>query len=193
MLTKRLPKYFYDINAVTDEGRVRWVDEFADDAPHIIKPSMDLNPTWLRDRDERNLQYAKWMAAKSATTPDGWHYPLLKPCSLNWQVIQVLSVRSSRDWWGDFRDALFRVFVNPQTVYDGKGFEQWYLLSPEDCYLVNRYEIEKAGAQLPPRDYAGAERWVSSDKRLRKAKLIPVECCRHWKHETTAGVLPEGL
>lgn len=193
MQNRRLPAYFYDINSQTPEGRTRWVDEFFDPAPSIIQPSKDLSTQWLRDKEQRNLAYACWMAAKSRVAPDGARIPLLKPCSLSWQVIQVLSIRSPRDWWSDYRDALFRVFVNPQTFYDGKGYEQWYLLSPEDSYLVHRYELEKKGATLPPRDYNGSERWISGDRRLRGAKLIPVECCRHWKHETTAGVLPEGL
>ncbi len=59
--------------------------------------------------------------------------------------------------------------------------------------LVNRFEVEKTGEQLAPRDRRGRERFLSADRRLRRARLIPVECCHHLRHETTGGILPHVL
>lgn len=194
----RLPYYFYDINARLPDGRMRWIDEFADAAPSIIQPR-DLSYSFQRAKRLRNEAYSKWIASFFVRTGEDSFIPLLKGKQFKWQVIQVLEFKHSefshRDWWEDYQDALFRVFVQPETFYCERTGEhkQWYLLSPEDSYLVNRYELEKKGPSLPPREYHGREQYLSADKRLRQALLIPVECCRHWRHETTAGQLPEGL
>lgn len=197
LLTTKLPYYFYDINATMPDGRRRWVDEFKDAAPSIIQPK-DLDATYSEARAQRNEAYARWQAAFFVRQGNDF-VPLFKAKNLLFQVIQILAYKHSEsnslDWWEGYQDALFRVFVSPETVYDPKTGEhkQWYLLSPEDGYLVNRYELESKYGSLPPRDFLGRERWLSADKRLRRARLVPVECCRHWRHETTAGKLPEGL
>jgi hypothetical protein len=196
----RLPSHFYNLSAYTNEGRKRWEDEFADAAPSIIQPSTDLNLGYMRRKSERNKAYSMWIAAKYHFDPvTGGRAPLISGKMMKFQAIRVLSFKHSeasyRDWWENYQDALFRVFVQPETIYDKVTGEhkQWYVLSPEDAYLVNRYEFEKAGKSLPPRDYKGEERWISSRKELRTARLIPVECCHHLRHETTAGKLPEEL
>ena len=152
-----LPKYFYDINSRLPDGRFRWFDEFADEAPSVIQPNKDLDINYLRERSNRNRAYSKWQASFCHRNMDGDIVPLFKPKTLLFQVIQILhdthSETNKLDWWPEYRDALFRVFVSPETVYDPASGEhkQWYLLSPEDCYLVNRYEAEKVMPSLPPR------------------------------------------
>ncbi len=185
-----LPKYFYDLDGMTDERRLRWADEFADAAPHIIQPTRgDLNIHRLRAKQRRNAWWAKWCAAFCVRTPTGDVVPKLKPGVFLWQAIRVLrsdhSEKNRIDWWDRYQDCLFRVFVNPQTLYCNTSgqHKQWYLLSPEDSYLVNRYEKEqKAGGQRP-RDYGGSERYLSADPDLRRARVIPVECCHHLRNE----------
>lgn len=191
-----LPSYFYDINAIMPNGRVRWFDEFSDVAPSIIQPK-DLDIDYVKAKNLRNEMYAKWIAS-FFTNKDGVYTPLINGKMMKFQAIRVLSFKhsesSDRDWWSDYQDAAFRVFVQPETVYDKSGaHKQWYLLSPEDSYLVNARELEKAGELIQPREYLGREKYFSADKRLRKARLIPVECCQHLRHETTGGVLPSGL
>lgn len=184
-----MPAYFYDLNAVTDERRLRWVDEFADFAEHIVQPGKDNNPAYMRARYERNVNYSKWLASFFSRTPDGQFASHLKPGMMKFQAIRVLhavhSETNSIDWWPNYRDCQFRVFINPQTFYDEDTGEhkQWYLLSPEDCYLVNRQEIIRKGGTPPAREYDGRERYFSGDKNLRKARLIPVECCTHLRNE----------
>lgn len=193
-----LPSYFYDINAMLPEGRPRWVDEFADEAPSVLQLK-DFDVGYARRKRERNIAYSKWLASKFVRDPQGNPVGIFKPKQMIWQAIRILerahSENNSLDWWGDYRDAVFRVFVQPETLYDhySREHKQWYVLSPEDSYLVNRREIEKAGEILPPREYNGRERWLSGDVRLRTTRVVPVECCHHLRHETTGGVLPEGL
>lgn len=194
----RLPHYFYNIESKLPDGRERWVDEFSDLAPNVIQPN-DLNLTFQRRKIARNIAYSKWIASKYYTAPTGDRVPMLKGKQMKWQAIRVHNFKHSessrKDWWENYQDACFRVFLQPETTYDRMTGEhkQWYLLCPEDSYLVNKYEIEKTGTTLPPREYNGREAYLSGDKRLRNARLIPVECCKHLRHETTGGALPEGL
>jgi hypothetical protein len=193
-LSVKLPYYFYNLDSILPDGRPRWRDEFADPYEHIIQPK-DLNAAHMRIKAERNIAYSKWIASKCYVTPSGDIIPQLKGKQMKWQSIRVLSFKhsekSDRDWWERYQDAKFRVFLQPETIYDKITGEhkQWYLLSPEDSYLVNRYEIERRAPSLAPREANGRERFLSADKRLRTARLIPVECCHHLRHETTGGVL----
>lgn len=193
-----LPYYFYNINAVLPNGMTRWVDEFADAAPSVVQPK-DLNPYYLKAKNARNEAYSKWLAAFFTKLEDGTYAPLISPKLMKFQVIRVHNFKHSesnhKDWWSDYQDAAFRVFMQPETNYDQVTGEhkQWYLLSPEDGYLVNVREAEKAGRVCPPREYNGRERFLSAEKMLRRARLIPVECCKHLRHETSGGELPEGL
>ena len=153
----------------------------------------------MRLKAARNEAYSKWLASFFDVGPHGEYRPYLQSKQMLWQVIQIMkrdhSENNENDWWEDYQDSLFRVFVSPETFYCDKtnDHKQWYLLSPEDSYLVNKYELESKYGSLSPRDYLGRERFLSADRRLRRARLIPVECCRHWRHETTAGELPTGL
>lgn len=194
-----LPYYFYDIMAVMPDGRRRWFDEFSDESPEIWKPHEDIN--YLRRRSSRNEAYSKWIASKFGIDAEGNPTPYLKSKQMKWQVIRVHNLEDPENggtgnlWHDHYRDAVFRVFVQPETFYYTPAGQhiQWYLLSPEDSYLVNRFEIEKKGASLPPRQYNGRERWLSADKRLRTARLIPVSNCQHMRRETSGGILPPGL
>lgn len=193
-----LPDYFYNINARLPDGRTRWFDEFADPAPSIIQPGKDLNPQFLKARAQRNEVYSRWLAA-FFTEHEGNFVPLIKPKQMVWQAIRIHkadhSENNANDWWDPFQDAVFRAFVSPETVYCYTSGEhkQWYLLSPEDCYLVNCWYALKAGRHIPHREIWGREKYLSGEPDLRKARLVPVECCMHMRHETSGGILPEGL
>lgn len=189
-----LPSYFYHIMAKTPDGNLRWFDNFAWDS-QIVNPLLD-NPKARKMRYDRNSAYRDWFYLFTQPGPNGERIPIIRPKNPLWQAIRVHNFKHSestkKDWWENYQDAVFRVFVNPETIYDGKAHKQWYVLSPEDCFLVNRYELEKKGPSLPPRNFV-TERFIPSDKRLRRMLLIPVECCKHMRHETTGGQLPEGL
>ena len=198
-MTTRLPYYFYDLEATLPNGKPRWFDEFAGDSEDSKIIQIDRASRWRRkSKMLRNIAYAKWQASFFHTAEDGSYHPIIKPKTMLWQAIRVLSFKhkesGSRDWWENYQDAVFRVFLNPETCYDPKSNQhvQWYILSPEDGYLVNRHEKEKFGS-LAPRRYNGDEKYLSADKDLRVLRAIPVECCHHLRHETTAGVLPTGL
>lgn len=175
----KLPAHFYNIT-----HPLRWFDEFS-------SPSGDerliLTPLEISRKVRRNEAYARWL-----------HLFRLKLSVMKFQAIRVHHLKHSEsnklDWWDNYRDSAFRVFVNPHTIYDNVTGEhkQWYILSPEDCELVNRSILERTGATLPPRDPL-SEPFYSTDKRLRQARVIPVECAVHVRHETFAGRLPDGL
>ena len=66
------------------------------------------------------------MARSFFVKKDGQFYPLLKPKIMKWQAIRILTDKHSEsskdDWWQDYQDAVFRVFIQPETVYNGKDF-----------------------------------------------------------------------
>jgi hypothetical protein len=185
----RLPEFFYDINSrVTLNSymnRPRWVNEFSspdnEEEDRII-----LTPSELTAKYDRDRAYDTWVRS--------FRKYKIRPKLMKWQVVQILesahSSTSSKDWWPKYRDALFRVFVTPHVDYNGKDHKSWYVLSPEDAFLVHCYERESRGIGVPKR-YSWI--WVPQQKALRQMLLVPVECCRHWRHETKAGHLPEGL
>lgn len=181
----RLPGYFYPTSNARGVHPARWVDPFLDkdgDERRVLLPEE------LRARSERNAAYRSWLSRRG-----------LKGKQMIWQSVQIMradhSERSSKDWWPPFQDALFRVFVQPEYIYcDITGeFKGWYVLCPEDSELVRRYLMERKGFITPPRDALLGERWVSKNKAINQALVVPVECCRHFRHETTAGELPTGL
>lgn len=178
-----LPAYFYDIN-----HPIRWVDGFTalNGEQRIV-----LSPLEIKRKVERNTLYKEWLKRfRFKDQP-------LRGKQMTWQVVQILkrdhSENSHLDWWPDYLDCLFRVFVQPETRYCKltKEHKQWYLLAPKESELVLHHELTKKGVSLPA--YSPLQSPISRDKRLRKALLVPVECCRHFRHETTAGKLPEGL
>lgn len=176
-----LPGYFYTLN-----HPMRWVD------PYINADGSDrqvLTPRELRDRADRNEAYSCWLGKfRFKGAP-------LRGKRMIWQAVQVISTqhaeRDPRDWWGDYRDSLFRVFTQPETRKCSVtgDWVQWYVLCPEDSEMVMRYQAKEKGIHPAPRRAMQGERWVSKDKRVNKCLLIPTECARHWRHETTAGKL----
>lgn len=194
----KLPSYFYSLDGILPDGTQRWYDEFADESDTIWTPG-EASSSYKRRRYERNVAYSKWQASFCTRAPDGSMVPMFKPKMMKWQAIRVLAFKhsesSSRDWWENYQDAIFRVFIQPETVYAKYTGEhkQWYLLCPEDCFLVNRYEAQKNNPSLKPRDRKKVEKWLPLGREMRRARLIPVECCHHLRNETTGGVLPEGL
>lgn len=174
-----LPHHFYTLN-----HPLRWTD------PYVNTDGSDrqvLTPSELAARHKRNLAYRDWLGRfRFKGEP-------LRGKQMRWQAIQVMGThhaeKDPRDWWGNYLDAVFRVFMQPETrkcKYTG-DWVQWYVLAPEDSEMVMRNELEKKGSTPKPRRALEGEMWLSKDKRLRKCLLIPTECSRHWRHETTAG------
>jgi hypothetical protein len=181
-----LPRCFYDINAPVTcagyNGEIRWWDKFShpDGEERLVLTEQE----W-EERATRDAHYRAWLSK----------FPV-KPKNPKWQVIQILtsdhSERQSRQWWDRYRDCVFRAYVNPEVKYCTirKDHKSWYVISPEDCYLMQAYEAEQRGFTVPNRR---TFQFISPMKALRAARLVPVECCRHFRHETTAGQLPGGL
>lgn len=193
-----VPAFFKGLFTVNPDGRDRWHDNYFEGDSIIIDPKT-CSETFRREKAQRNLAYKAWIMSKGEYDEQGNYAPKLKQKKMSFQVVQVLTDKrtdaNKSDWWEPFQDCLFRVFTEPETYYDEKTteYKQWYLLSPEDCFEVARYEQAKAGKTFPPRDYLVKEKYISKHPALRQAYLVPVECCRHWRHETTAGELPDGL
>lgn len=163
----------------------RWVDPFAmaDGSERLV-----LTPAELRGKAERDRAYTHWLNRRGIKS---------KRCIF--QVVQILESSNyegiHNPWWSPWRDACVRVFVQPETIYDEftKEHVQWYVLAPEDSELLYRIEMDRKGFPQPPRNAMEGERWVSKNPNLRRARLVPVECCKHLRHETSAGRLPVGL
>lgn len=178
----------------------RWEDVCSSDIQNpkseeeqTYKDKQVLNPAILREKYNRRMAYGMWQT----------HFNLT-PRDAKFQVIQILTPDHSErsrfnyltkqpDWWPPFQDCLFRVFVEPQTYYDYdlKVHKQWYVLCPEDSELVLRYEMDKKGFIQPPR--SESEKYFSMNSNINYPLAVPVECCRHFRHETTAGAVPIGL
>jgi hypothetical protein len=164
--TQPIPKHFYDL-----QSPERWRDRFAtqDGTERLI-----LSPREIILKGRRRTSYLKWLHAHNL--------PGLNP---TFQAIRLHNPESveqnRRAWWPKYTECFFWVFVNPHTEYSGLVHRQWYVLAPEESEMVIRYELEAQGVWLPKRSLA--EPWISNDKRLRKVRLVPVECCRHCRHE----------
>lgn len=173
-------KYFTDLSArITLPGfdnQVRWFDQWALSDP----ATMSIHEARLMK--ERNDTYKQYLARYDL----GRRQP-------KWQVIRVHNRNHANfnkvDWWQDYQDCLFRVWMQPYTAYSNyvRDHVQHYILSPDDIYLTHCFERHQKGLSYPPRK---SFKWVSPHKPLRKLRTIPVEVCKHFRHETTAGVLP---
>lgn len=168
----------------------RWLDKFSP-ASTKEEDKLILIPSEIRERNCRDFVYNGWRRLHG-----------LPPRRCKFQLIQILSedhaerrrFATDKDWWRNFKDCLFRVWVQPETFYDDstKTHIQWYCLAPEDSEMVLRAEMDAKGFIQPPRDPI-KERWLSCNPNIRYPLLVPVECCRHFRHETTAGSVPIGL
>lgn len=185
-----LPQYFYDLVGSHQDlfeltgSPTRWSDPFVnpDGSERLVLSQSELN-----DNVNRNRHYYLWLAA----------FGLNLRNQLRFQAIQILDQawdhQQRSDWWREYKDALFRVFQTPETKYDHytKEHKQFYIISPEDGELMHRYELQQKGIVPPPLKPKGE--FISQLPALRRARFVPVECCRHWRNETTAGELPDGL
>lgn len=173
-----LPRYFYDLQAPVTlncyGGVPRWYDEFSDTNG---EEKIILSRAQLQERMCREIAYTKWLKA--------FH---IRNRIQKFQVIRVLttehSEKTTKDFWGKYQDALFRVFLNPYTKYSTDDNKSYYILSPEDCFLLHAFEAETAGFSVPRRS---SFRFICGAKELRAALVIPTECCHHLRNETYGG------
>ena len=178
-------KYFYTLHHPR-----RWID-------NLTTPQGEerviLSPSEMTFRYQRNMAYSDWLKRFS------FKGEKLKGKKMQWQAIQVMekfhSENRSDDWWHPYLDCIFRVFLQPETRWCAVtgDWKQWYVLCPEDSEMVLRSQAKEEGIHIPERSALEGERFFSKDKRLRKCLLIPTECCRHWRHETTAGKVDQLL
>lgn len=190
MLPKEWYPYTYPISGIIGVHPSRWQDRFGKDINDDEEKAI-LTLDELREKKARNAAYNFWRK-----------FHQLQPRKCLFQVVQILSndhseinrLEKRKDWWPEYKDMVVRVWVEPDTFYseDGRDHKQWYVLCPEDSEMILRYEADKKGYPRPPRDEI-KERWLSNDPAIRYPLAVPVECCRHFRHETTAGNLPIGL
>ena len=168
----------------------RWVSE-----KNYETTSLLLDKHTLRDMlARRNVAYRRWLKF--------WGVPNRR---IQWQEIVVTEDRAShhqttKDYFFlRFIEGKFTVFLNPISFQDkgtGKVY-QYYLLSPEDSYLVALQLHKDKGIWVPHRAIEGDELYLPKDPELSIPRVIPVEMCRQIRHFTTAGVveapLREGL
>jgi hypothetical protein len=182
--TTRIPDYFFDISSP-----LRWTDSYSwSDVTGTEEERMVLTPAELADRARRNQTYTKWLNR---------HKIRSKP--FKFQRVRVIrdqyKLTSGRDWWPAFHAAIFTVFMMPENFRQGKDLIQFYVLCPEDCYLLSRFEYEKFDASLPPRSFIENRYAVKDPKYPEKATnlyVLPTRCAHHLKNETAAGKLEYG-
>lgn len=179
---KKPPAHFYTVLSPK-----RWKDPYVDKQGDERR-LFDLAETI--DKGKRNDAYRAWMSRYG----DIQNISIMK-----WQTIRVIrrnhSENRPNDWWPNFEECLFRVFIQPITCWDSSfsAWKQWYLLCPEDTDMVWRFRYSLQGIDFPRR--RASERYISLDKRLTKPLCIPTECCHHVaNNETFAGkITEEGL
>lgn len=170
----RLPDYFYNI-----ADPRRWYDEFAADPVTGEQREVLSIGELIRKRD-KGMAYRGWL-----------HRHELRSKVLKFQRIRIINDKdpkytpSPNDWWPKYHGAIFTVFMQPETLKQGKNFIQFYVLCPEDCEMVLRYEHSLKNPPLPIR--SEVEPYLSDDSRLRLALVVPSKCCHHLKNETFAG------
>lgn len=164
----RLPEYFYRL-----DHPARWSDPFATGGEERLV----LTPHEVIQKGRRRVAYRQWCEAFDLPAND----PLFQAIRVvNWRHDEM----ATSDWFRQYEGALFRVWVKPITnIVGGKGdWIQFYVVCPEDCELMHRYEWSKRGRVFPPRS-ALVDPWISRFKELRKARIIPTTCCKHFRHE----------
>lgn len=185
----KVPDYFKSFDKpITLPGfehhRERWFDEWGHINSEEAEAMLPRRDKLLRGR--RDKAYRRYIGAFSD----------IRPGVPKFQVIRVHDYQhantSKHDWWRDYMDCVFRVWVNPHTIYNKKKNQhmQYYIICPEDIYLMHCAERHEKGLSFPKRT---SFKYISPHKELRKLRVIPVECCKHFRHETTGGALPEGL
>lgn len=180
-----LPSYFYDLQGIVRlEGfpvAPRWFDEFAEDGLGNNKQRLVLTPQEWKRKAERDAAYTEWIQRFS-----GWS---VKPKSDKWQAVRITGrdypFKCANDWWPEFMDCVFRVYMQPHTAYSNtKGdWIQYYVVCPEDTYLVQCYKRFLKGIPYPKRN---TFKWISPHPALRKMLLIPQECAPHCTSSATS-------
>lgn len=153
----------------------RWVDLYASIDGGDIQ--LELDQYGRMHKAARDVAYQHWLRQHG-----------IRPRLQRFQAIRVLSDEHSekmdRDWWRDYKDAIFRVFMNPYTHYEGSSWKQWYILAPEESFLTRVYEARKKGYPAPDRtDFA----LICPNPEFAKLRMIPTECCQQIWHETKGG------
>lgn len=170
----KLPSYFYDI-----ADPKRWVDNFADTSG---EERLVLTFSELQDKAERDKAYIAWLNRHQ-----------LKSKRVKFQRIRILNDKYSEsgpnDWWPKYHAAIFTVWMQPETLKQGKHHMQFYVLCPEDCEMILRYEHSTHGRSLPQRSALMGERWLSRHPALTLALVVPTKCCHHLRNETSGGEL----
>lgn len=184
----KVPSYLKSFDLpITLDGFAGFNQRWADPWGHInneIRESL-MTPTQMIERGERDLVYRKYLSRFG-----------LKAGTCKFQAIRVHDYShtnvTSRDWFKEYRDCVFRVWVNPHTIYNStyKTHYQYYVLCPEDIFLLHCLERAEKGFPYPPRR---SFKHICPHAPLRKIRMIPVECCKHYRHETTGGQLPGEL
>jgi hypothetical protein len=157
----------------------RWTDPY-----DSYEGSKVLLPREWREKDARDRAYIKYLSK--------FVHAGMRPKILRFQAIRILGTShadgSSSDWWREYKDAIFRVWQQPHTNYDlrCKDHVQWYVLSPEDAFLVHCLNHYRKGLPYPKRS---SFRFIPPHPEFRKMLLVPTECCHHMRHETTAGLI----
>lgn len=155
----------------------RWFD------PWALKEPSELELWEARAQQERDAAYRKYL---NAFDKGGRQ--------MKWQVVRVHNRNhahiTTSDWWQDYRDCVFRVWMQPTTTYSNyvRDHVQHYILCPDDTYLTHCFERHRKGLSYPPRS---SFKWISPHKDLRRMRVIPVEVCKHFRHETEGGKLPD--
>lgn len=161
----------------------RWVGEHRYEVSDLL-----LDKHTLRDMlARRNVAYRKWMRY--------WGIPNRR---IQWQEIRIVSDKNSEHpttkdfWFNRFIEGVFTVFINPISFSDkntGKVY-QYYLLSPEDSYEIALQLHRDKGVFIPRRAIEGPELYIPKHQELSLPRVVPVEVCKQYRHETEGGVLP---
>ncbi len=167
----KLPSIFYNLN----DPR-RFTDPYALDH-QTGEMRLVLTERERFDKFSRDRAYRQWLKAFD-----------IKPKHMKFQRVRIISDKwaeaASHDWWKNFQDALLTVFVQPETMYYGRQWLQFYIVCPEDCELIARYLWNKKNLPLPPRK----NKWVTEEPRLRTAYVVPTRCCSQLRNETKGGI-----
>ena len=186
-----LPQWFYSPTGVIRlEGFPeihRWYDDFSESMEGEEKLIVTQKDMLLKG--ERDAAYMEWLRRFRDN-----HGVRVK--NMKWQSIRITGkdypFARKEDWWLPYMDCTFKVFMQPHTAKCPvtKDWIQYYILSPEDTYLVHCYNRHIKGIAYPHRN---TFKWITPHPPLRNLLMVPTECAPHLRHETTAGALPEGL
>lgn len=136
---------------------------------------------------ERNRRYKVWL--------QHWMLPSKQH---RFQAVRILDWQDSghdctKDYWFKmFIEGMFYVYQSPLSLREEKTNKiyQYYLLSPEDAYQVN-VELDLLNDKMIPKRSVTDELYISKHQHLTTPRIVPVELCRHVRHETIGGQLPD--